>query len=248
MLLLGETKWRVLNESGSVVAAGVFPNRIRQVELDDSPGFAMWYTEHPAGDLEPGHYTLSVDTVGFTIPRGTTVRVGMPEPTNGPKVTASLEGKFEVLPFGRPSVEVVPNDALLNAFKANVSILREGSIRQPGPVGDSMVSPGWIRIGLELMWKNWDTSRNFGGIEMVWSAELLDPDTRSVVPGTSCKYSPTLSFSAGLRGGTFEFEAKQAVQPGRYLLRLRADPDKAERSVYITKILGGELEFDVELK
>lgn len=243
-----EVRWSIVNAAGTTVQSGVITARRYQIQLADTPGSANWYTECPACDLEPGTHTIIAEIDAFLLDKGLAWGPQAGRPTDGPRVGVTRRATINVLPAGEESVEVVDDRALLDSIKPHLAIAPKGSVRQPKPAGESLISPGEVRIGLDLRWKGWDTTRDFGGVEMVWDADLLSPDTREVVPGTACRYAQQLSLNAGLQGGSVEFETKKPVPPGKYVLRLRADRSKAEKTEHIKKILGGDMEFEVELE
>jgi hypothetical protein len=241
VLHLREVRWSIVDAAGKPVEFGVITEWSSKFQLMDMPGASTWSTHNPACNLEPGTYTVVAEIDGFLMDKNVAWGPEETRPADGLRVNLVRRGTIEALPAGEESVAIVEDDALLQSIKPHFTFKSMGSVRQPTPYGE-------VRFGVEVKGHRGDLTKNQDGLVMVWGADLLFPDTREVVPGAECHHSIQVPLNASVRGATVMFEIERPVPPGKYVLRLRADRSRAEKTEYITKILGGEMEFEVELE
>ncbi len=247
-------RWRVEDSSGRAVGQGEFawPKDLYMLTVTDATGSASWSTRLAACDLVPGRYSMVVDVESVVAPTPLVSAWPKPPLPDGPVVKRSMRGEFEALLEGERSVEVVGHADALRRLREAIKVGKDmvpnrgptmGQVRQPGQ------GRGEALIPFELEWtKHWNPGELPVGLETSWHASLWTIDGSSRVEGVEQLYGPQFSLYAGSMGDSVRFSVSKRVPPGKYLLRVKTDPEAMEKQTDGFKVLQGEMEFEVELE
>jgi len=203
----------------------------------------VWGTTLVKSDLEPGKYSIVVDADAAVAPNSGVVGLRWSSPPREQRVEVRLRGEFEALPTGRAPVEVVENAAMFQRLREAMKVGPTGTVVNPRPAGGTRVHLGSASIGVDVARQGLNPDAMPKDVDSMWRVSLWRADGSRRLLET-VQQLPTLH---GLQGGSVTFVMRERVEPGKYLLRFSPDPEAAERTTEIKRILGGEMEFEVEL-
>jgi hypothetical protein len=199
-------------------------------------------------DLQLGTHSIIIEADAVVVPNSAVMGLRKPNPPQGPMVAVSLRGEFEALPPGKASVEVVENPALLQRLRGAMKVGPTGQVFQPRPINATSSARGEASVGIDVVCNGPTPTITPAGMETLWQASLWRADGSEPLPGVVQESAPQLPLAAGVMGGSVRFHVSTRIEPGVYLLRFKPDPEAAEHSAGPEKILGGDMEFEVELK
>jgi hypothetical protein len=244
-------RWRIEDEGGRVVASREEKIDRFGVGLVGSSNAKAWRTYQVSCDLGPGRYSIVVDLDAVVANQSQAYRYyeGVRPPLEGPSIVASLRDEFEAMPEGEATVEVVEVPELLGQLRGAMRVGAQSLVvTQPRPAGEGMISPGWLQVSIDVVWDGGMPNRVPEHLRTRWKVSLWRADGSAMVPGVVAQESKCLGLFNGETGDMLRFQTMKRVEPGKYKVRFVPDVEDEERSSTMSKLLGGEMEFEVEVK